>query len=525
MNVTWIDITVFTTYFAVILAISLRAGRGEGRSTSEYFLAGGRLPWYVIGASLVAGSVNSEQMVGTVGIAWQEGMKIVNWEIWILPLMPFFFMFIPIYLRNRIATVPEFMAKRFGPRCRDYVSAITVFYYVFASLTVAIYGGAVCLSTFFGFSFYYAVWGIILFTTVYTLYGGLSSIAWTDLLQTLVIMAGGVILFVFVYRETDGLAAMMAADPERWRLIQPATDMIVPWPGLLIHNFTTLFFYYVCSQVLMQKILAARSERDARVGILCCAVMNAPRPLVTAMAGLLAFYLLTPEQVGDQPDRVFVLLLAYVPAGLRSLVLVAILAAMISTTAALANASSALLTLDFYKQYVAKGATEKQLVRFGRIVTLTVLVLVGLWCPMVQHLGHIFLYFQRFMIFVGTPIACVFMMSILWRRMNEAGAFAAMIVATPLFLVLGFVLSAEDSPYRIAFHYIAAVEYLLTFLIAVAVSLATRPPEAKRVQPFLWRREMIRVGDEGTKPPVWLRQWPWFAAVTAIFLFWYIRFW
>ena len=521
MDVSALDITIFVAYFAIILGIGFVAGRGESKDTKGYFFAGGKLPWYIIGASLVAGSVNSEQMVGTVGAAWRDGMKIVNWETWGLPIIPIMiFLFLPIFFRNRISTVPEFMEKRFGPRCRDYVTILTIFYYVFASLTVAVYGGAITISAYFGFSFYYAVWGIILFTALYTIYGGLSAVAWTDLVQTILITVGGVMLFCFAYAKTDGLAAMMEADPERWKLIQPVDDLIVPWPGLIIHTMTVLFFYYVCNQVLMQKVLAARSERDARIGTIFCVVLNAPRPLITAMAGVLAFYVIKESQV-ENPDQVFsILLKTCVPAAFRSIILVAILAAMVSTTAALSNATAALLTLDVYKKYMGKDATHEQLVRFGRLATLVILTSVGLWCPMVERFDGIFMYFQRSMSYVGTPIACVFLVAILWKRANGIGAFTALITVTPVLLVCGFTFSD-----RIAFQYIAGIGWLATLLITVVVSLATKPQDVESIKSMIWKKEMAWVADDVAKPPLYLQQWFWLTIATAIFAGWYIMFW
>ncbi len=516
-----LDIVIFVGYFAIILGIGFFAGRGEKKDAKEYFLAGGKLPWYIIGTSLVAGSVNSEQMVGTVGIAWKEGMKIVNWETWGLPIIPIMvFLFLPIFLRNRISTVPEFMEKRFGAPCRNYVTIVTIFYYVFASMTVAVYGGAITISTYFGFPLHYAIWGIIAFTTIYTVYGGLSAVVWTDLVQTLLITVGGVMLFCFAYSKTGGLAAMEQANPERWHLIQPANDLIVPWPGLIIHTMTTLFFYYVCNQVLMQKVLAARSERDARVGTIFCTVLNAPRPLITAMAGLLAFYIVKESQV-QTPDQIFsILLKTCVPMAFRSVILVAIIAAMVSTTAALANSSSALLTLDCYHKYINRNASNKQLVRFGRLTMATILVLVGLWCPMVERFQGIFMYFQQVMIYIGTPIACVFLIAILWRRANGIGAFTGLVAVTPVLMICGFMFSD-----RIAFQYIAGIGWLATLAVVVAVSLATKPQELQSIKSLIWKKEMVHVAGETSKPPLHMTQWFWLLIGVIIFGFWYIRFW
>ena len=521
MDVSLFDVSIFVGYAVLILGIGFFKGRGESKDTKGYFLAGGKLPWYIIGVSLVAGSVNSEQMVGTVGAAWQEGMGIVNWEVWGFPILFFMlFMFLPIFLRNTISTVPEYMEKRFGPSCRNFVTVVSIFYYILASLTVAVYGGALTLSTYFGFPLQYAIWAIVAFTALYTIYGGLSAVAWTDLIQTLLITLGGLMLFFFTYAKTDGFAAMEAANPERWHLIKPADDLTIPWPGLIIHTMTTLFFYYICNQVLMQKILAARSERDARIGTIFCMVLNAPRPLITAMAGLLAFYVIKESQI-DSPDQVFsILVKTVVPEGLRSIILVSIIAAMVSTTAALSNATSALLTLDFYKKYANKDATHKQMVFFGRAATLAILIIVALWCPNVPKLGDIFKYFQGFMNYVGTPIACVFLVSILWKRANSAGAFTALIVVTPILLVCGFTFSD-----RIPFLYIGGIGWVATLVIMVVVSLLTKPPEFESISSMIWNKEMIFVEGETTPPPWYMRQRLWLTISAALFAFWYIKFW
>lgn len=518
-NLSRVDLIIFVGYFALILVFGLWSGRGEGRTAREYFLAGDKLPWYVIGFSLVAASVNSEQMIGTVGMAYKEGMKIVNWEIWIMPLMPFLlFIFIPIYIRNRIATMPEFMEKRFGPGCRNYIAALTIFSYIFASLSVAVYGGAITLGNYFGINFKLAIWAIIAFVAVYSIYGGLSSVAWTDLIQTCLIMIGGIMLFCFAYQKIPGgFASMEAADPQRWHLIQPINDKIVPWPGLIIHNFTTLFFYIICSQFLMQKILAARDERDARVGSLFMVVLNAPRPLITAMAGLLAFYVLK-EPLARHDEAFSELLKAVVPQGFRTIILIAVIAAMISTVAALVNSSSTLLTFDFYHKYLHKNADNRQLVMFGRITSLVILILVGLWCPMVGKFSGIFLYFQKSMSYFGTPIACVFLLGVLWKRINGTGAFTGMIVVTPLMFLAEWLYGA-----KIAFQYIAGMGWLLTFSITLLVSLVTKPNDPQNIKKFVWRKEMARLPSDNV--PIHLNLWLWFALGLIIMLFWYIIFW
>lgn len=518
-HVTYLDIVIIVGYFSIILITGLLVGRRE-KTAREYFLAGDKLPWYVIGFSMVAASVNSEQMIGTVGMAYKEGMKVVNWEVWLMPLMPILlFIFIPIYLRNRIATVPEFMERRFGPACRNYISGLLVFSYVFASLSVAVYGGALTLANYFGINFQWAIWGIISFVGIYSIYGGLSSVAWTDLIQTALIIIGGVMLFFFAYDKIPGgFAAMEAAHPDKWHLIQPLDDLIVPWPGLIIHNFTTLFFYIICSQFLMQKVLAARSERDARVGSMFMVVLNAPRPLITAMAGLLAFYVLK-EPLANHDEAFSELLKAVVPQGFRTVILVALLAAMVSTIAALVNSSSTLLTFDFYHKYFRKNADNRQLVLFGRLSAVVILILVGLWCPMVGRFSGIFLYFQKSMSYFGTPIACVFLLAVLWKRTNGAGALAGMVTVTPLMFIAEWACGG-----KVAFQYIAGVGWVATLLITIIVSLMTRKPDARAIENFVWNRQMAVIPASG-RVPLHMRLWVWLILGSAIMAVWYIRFW
>ena len=205
--------------------VGLWAARNQEKSARGYFLASGRLPWWIIGAAFVSTSVSSEQIVGTVGATYKYGMGIANWEWWLVPTYGLMVLvFIPIWLRNRITTVPEFLARRFGPLCADIYSWVMLVAYVFVFLVPVLYSGSLALTQLTGWNFYAVLWGMVVLVALYTTKGGLSSVMWTDALQCLMLVGGGVVLFfVALGKVPGGWAAMEAAKPDRFHLYRPAT--------------------------------------------------------------------------------------------------------------------------------------------------------------------------------------------------------------------------------------------------------------------------------------------------------------
>ena len=260
-----LDVAILGSSIVLTVAVGLWASRSVEPTTRGFFLASGKMPWWLIGAGFVSTSVSSEQIVGTVGAAYKHGMVIANWEWWCLPtyvlVMVFF---IPLYLKNRVTTVPELLTRRFGPACGDIYSYVMLFAYVFLFLTPVLYGGSVTFSQLTGWPPAAVLAGIALLVGSYTVWGGLSSIMWTDALQCVMLVLGGVALFfVALGHIPGGWSAMVEAAPERFHLYRPPGDVEAPFLGLITATFGVFLFYQSTNQVMIQRVLSAPARGTA----------------------------------------------------------------------------------------------------------------------------------------------------------------------------------------------------------------------------------------------------------------------
>jgi len=251
-SLTTLDVGIIVASLAAVVAVGLWAGRNQEKSVRGYFLASGRLRWFIIGAAFVSTSVSSEQIVGTVGATYRDGMAIANWEWWLVPVYGLLtVVFVPIWLRSRITTVPEFLTRRFGPLCGDVYSWVMLAAYVFVFLVPVLYSGSLALADLTGWDFYVVLWGMVALGALYTTKGGLASVIWTDALQCLMLIGGGVVLFfVALGKVPGGWAAMEAASPDRFHLYRPAGDPVAPFPAVVLATFGVFIFYSAGNQVM-----------------------------------------------------------------------------------------------------------------------------------------------------------------------------------------------------------------------------------------------------------------------------------
>lgn len=281
-----IDVTIIIASLVLVVATGLWASRDQDKSAKGYFLASGRMPWWLIGAGFVATSVSSEQIVGTAGAAYKHGMGIANWE-WFAPnkfLM--IVIFIPIYLRNRITTIPDLLSRRYGPLCADIYSWIMLVAYVFIFMPPVLYGGSLAFSELTGWDFYAVLWSTVVLVALYTVHGGLKAVMWTDAIQCVMLVGGGLLLFfVAVSQISGGWTAMVAAAPERFHLYHPPDDPMAPFLGFLGATVGLFLFYSAGSQVpQVTKVLSRRAGQSSEA--LHAGVRGSPQPLRTAGPGL-----------------------------------------------------------------------------------------------------------------------------------------------------------------------------------------------------------------------------------------------
>lgn len=503
-----VDYAVIVGSVLIVVLIGLWASRRQEKTAQAYFLASGRMPWWIIGSAFVSTSVSSEQIVGTVGAAYSHGMGIANWELWSLPVYaPLILIFIPVYLRNRITTMPDFLSRRFGRGCADIYSWVMLVAYVFIFLVPVLYGGSLAFSELTGWNFYIVLWATVILVGLYTVKGGLASVMWTDAAQCLMLLGGGLVLFfIALSRVPGGWSAMVQANPERFHLYSPPSDPNAPFLGLLLGSIGVFLFYQATNQVMIQRVLGARSAWDGVMGIIFAGFINFLRPLVTCFLGLVVYHWIhvlhndAPLRSGDLAFPYA--LIEFAPQwGLRGVILAGFLAAVMSTTSALANSTATIFSLDVYKKLMNPQASDARMVAVGRLVSFLALLIAGLMAPMVSRWGGIFQYFQTGVTFLAVPFVSVILLGIVWKRVNYAGALfgcgGGVVIAAA---VMAAYLIARSRGVQIHWLYAAFFAQVIIIAGIVLVTLATPAPAPAQWQPFVWRREFLSELRDASRP-------------------------
>jgi SSS family solute:Na+ symporter len=527
-----IDVGIILGSLALVVAAGLWASRKQGDTARDYFLASGRLPWYIIGAAFVSTSVSSEQIVGTVGQAYKHGMSIANWEWWSWPVYTVLIaVFIPVYLRNRIATVPELLSRRFSPACGYIYSYTMLFAYVFVFLVPVLYGGSLTFASLTGWNFYFVLWGMVILVALYTVKGGLISVMWTDAVQCAMLVGGGLLLFFIALRAVPGgWSAMVEAHPERFHLYRPPDDEIAPFLGILLGTFGLFIFYSGTNQVMVQRVLGARSRWDGILGIIFAGFINLLRPLVTCFLGFIVYhwvFVLHRAEPLQDVDKTFPFVLSTLAPswGLRGIVLAGFIAAVMSTVSALANSTATIFALDVYKRVLRPEADDRSIVTAGQIASLISMVIAALLAPFVGQLGGIFVYFQTGITYIASPIMAVVLAGILWKRATKEGALTALVLGIGITMVL---IAMSVAKVDLGYHwiYIAFAQEVFVALVLIVVSLATPAPPVEQYEPFLWRPALLteHMAVEPRRP--WYASLMlWYSIFTVIWLYLYWYFW
>ena len=513
-TLTAIDWAVVALYFVVLLGVVYLTARRQ-TTTADYFLAGRNVGFFAIGASLFASNIGSEHIVGLAGAGAATGMGMAHYELhaWIMILLAW--VFVPFYYRTAVYTMPEFLERRFGPNARWILSLVSLVAYVFTKVSVTVYAGAVVFQTLLPEAFgspANAFWtGAILtvvLTGLYTVFGGLRAVLYTDSVQAVILIGGAASITAIGLYQLGGwseLQAVVAQDAARFALWRPLDDPQYPWLGILIGSPIVGIWYWCTDQYIVQRTLAARDLATARRGALFGGVLKVTPVLIFLLPGLIGYALhekglldLPMGQGGAlQADHVFpTMVTALLPSGLRGLVVAGLLAALMSSLSSLFNSTASLFTVDVYEK-LAPGRSERHLVRVGRIATAAVVVAGLAWIPVMARISDsgLYNYLQTVQGYLAPPITAVFLLGLLWKRMNAAGAvwglsagFALGIGKTVIQAIFGSGPGKISSPAWLAavgeinFLYFSSVLFPVVIGIIAVASLATAPPDPERVR-------------------------------------------
>ena len=422
-----IDLTFFLGYMVIVMAIGFFVGRRERTTVADYFRAGNRLPWYAIGFSIIAAGISSEQFVGEMGYAYKLGMPVVNWEWLIFPALSILlWVFIPLYFRNRITTMPEYLEGRYGPKARTLYACLIVASYVFVNFALVFYTGGFALNELCGWNKIAAVWILAITTGAYTIYGGLTSVAWTDFFQCALLLGGGIYIFFAGMARIGWDFAAVIGTGQHAHLIAPANHE-VPWTALIILALSTNVWYYATDQFINQRCLGAKNEWHAKAGVLLAGGLQLILPLATCFPGMI-YAVINPNLV-DSDAAYPSVVKAVIPIGLRGLVAAAVIGAIMSTISGLVNSTSTMVTLDIFRRWKGRTWSEPRLVRFGQWAGGTALLIGALFAPVVMKWDDLFRYCQDLWAPMAAPAVVVFLGGALWKRATQRGAVACLWIA------------------------------------------------------------------------------------------------
>jgi solute:Na+ symporter, SSS family len=427
MKFNFLDLLVIAGFYGVVLTISFLKSRGK-KDSAGYFLGGRSLSWPLIGISIVAANISTEQFVGMAGQgAGEVGLGVSAWQLsGSVGIVLIAFTLLPRFLRAGIYTMPEFLEYRYNAAARSIMAILTVIIYTTVLLTAVLYSGGLTLNAIFGVDLRVAVWMVGLLAGIYTTWGGLKAVAWADLFLGLALLVGGLIIFGLGLRACGGWSSFATANADKLHMILPADHGSLPWTGVVSGMWIVILYYCGLNQFIVQRNLAARSMRDGQLGVIFAGALWLLVPFAIVMPGIMAAQLYGGEMANS--DEAFpTLIKRLVPAGLRGFMLAAIAGAVISSLASMINSASTIFTMDVYHRLIDRQATERRLVTVGRIMTV-VCVLIG--CSLAPRLadpkfGGVFQFIQQFQGYIWPGIVAAFVFGLLVREApGSAGVVA-----------------------------------------------------------------------------------------------------
>ena len=488
---TSLDLFVIGVYFVLVMAIGFYFS-GRTRTAKGYFLAGRQVGWVAIGASLFATNISSEHLIGLAGSGASTGLAVGHFEwLAVFMVLALGWIFVPFYLRSGVATMPEFLERRYGPAARMYLTTVSVIAYIFTKISVSLYAGSLVMREVAGWDFYTSATVMVLTTGAYTIVGGLAAVIYTELLQAVVLIGGAIVLTLIGLTEAGGFAGLRANLPaDFFHMMKPASDPDFPWTGIFFGAPILGIWYWCTDQVIVQRVLSARDAAQARGGAIFSGFLKILPVFILVLPGMIA-RVLYPDIQGDQAYPALVVRL--LPSGLTGLMIAALMAALMSSLAATFNSASTLITLDVYQRF-RPDASERRLVFVGRVSTVIMVVLGILWVPFIPHMSsQVYIYMQSVQAYISPPIAAVFLIGVLWPRANRWGAIASLLTGAAIG-GMRFVLEVgRQSPFvaetpwlawivHIHFLHFAVLIFVISTLVLVLVSLATgREPQSKLV--------------------------------------------
>mgnify|MGYP001498729271 CR=1 FL=1 len=425
-----LDWFVIGCYFALLTGLVIWVIRGKQKDTADYFLAGRNLGWFVVGASIFASNIGSEHVVGLAGSGAGGKIPLLIYELHAWLVITLGWVFLPFYIRSGVFTMPEFLERRYNSTARWILSIFSILAYVLTKVSVTVYAGGIVISSLLHIDFWFGALITVILTGVYTILGGMKAVAYTEAVQTVIMVVGAATLTYFGLQAAGGWSGVKAnLEPGYLNMWRPNSDPDYPWLPLIISSSIVGAWYWCTDQYIVQRVLAARNIQQGRRGTIFGGLLKLMPIFLFLIPGVIALALKNMGELEwESPDQAFAtLLMNKMPSGLRGLVAAGLLAALMSSLASVFNSCSTLFTVDVYKK-LRPNEPEEKLLRIGRLATVVVVILGIAWIPIMQNIsGVLYEYLQSVQSYIAPPITAVFLLGIFFRRINSKGAVATLI--------------------------------------------------------------------------------------------------
>ncbi len=510
MNLNLFDVSIFLAFIITVVGFSMYKSRREENS-EDYFLAGRGLKWYLIGFSIVAANISTEQFVGMSGQgAGNVGLAVSGYQLLGAVTIVFVALFfLPRFLRSGIYTMPEYLEYRYNSFARGLMAFYTMVIYVGVTITAVLYSGGLTLHTIFDMNMVNAVWLIGIIAALYTAWGGLKAVAYADLFQGSGLLIGGLLTLVLGFIAVGGPASFFEANADRLHMVLPADHPEIPWTALLIGLWIPNFYYCGLNQFIVQRTLAAKSLRQGQLGIIFAAALWLLVPFAIVIPGIMAVQLYGSDLA--TPDKAYPMLIRnLVPAGLRGFIFAALSGAVISSLASMLNSASTIFTMDLYKRYWKTDAKQKSLVNIGRVMTIFFVIIGCFIAPQLANpkFKGIFHYIQEFQGYISPGILAAFVFGFIVKKTPASAGVTALLLTVPVYGFLQWQYS------DIAFLNRMAITFAIVIFSMTVITI---------VNPLQKSKEMPVQENFDMRPApsvVWLGS----AVIAAVIIF-YIVFW
>ena len=499
----FVDFAILGVYALVLIGIGLwvsRTKKGQTKTAEDYFLASKALPWWAIGSSLIAANISAEQFIGMSGSGFAGGLAIASYEFMAaLTLIIVGKFFLPIFIKQGIYTIPEFVERRFSTNLKTILAVFWIALFIFVNLTSVLFLGGKAIDTIIGVGdgsmVVPAIIALALFAAAYSLYGGLSAVAWTDIIQVALLIVGGLITTLIALHYVTPEGGIINGISHIADVAGDKFDMILSRDNKEYNNLPGIYvligglwvanlYYWGFNQYIIQRTLAAKSLKEAQRGIAFAAFLKMLIPFIVAVPGIVAWVMYS-ENLHDAQSAFQIagstalnndnaypwLISTFIPIGLKGLVLAALAAAIVSSLASMLNSTSTIFTMDIYKPYINKQASQTQLVSIGRITAAIALVVAVLLAPLLGGIDQMFQYIQEYTGLVSPGILAVFIMGLFWKKATNKGAIWGVLLSIPIALI--FKILPLEMPFMDQMFYTC----LITMAIIFMISLSTCPTD------------------------------------------------